>query len=222
MLACSAQLCLARAFGFLLALDAVHSFGRLADDGELGTERSSAEYVAAAGSTCQHRLNHTLGTVFYRCVVDELLELQETAKRQGRSDFYAIVPQLLDPLRADPAHRDSPGYPSDDLRHHMRDFVCDAEGPGSPAVRTLKWSYLGVDPCEHKAGVDIVLGEFIHKAGYIAAGADLHNLNGKMREEDAARICADDSRCKGFTFQVHMSHLPFLPFLYICHSSQSS
>ena len=151
--------------------------------------------VNQTAQQCDRELGSALGVPFYRCVVDRLLERQTTAQADGTA-YYPIVPHVYGDEPFGPARGYSGG---DELKDILRDYMCDASGPGSAPVRTMTWSYSPAEPCD-AAGHDDG-SPFVYHAGYLPAGNEMAHLDGRMDEERAMAVCAADERCAGFTHQ---------------------
>eukprot|EP00966_Prymnesium_polylepis_P203357 4711394-Prymnesium_polylepis.1 len=83
----------------------------------------------------------------------------------------------------------SPAYHrSEELKNWMRDFSCDAKGPGSGPLKSVSWEYLPPAPCiapklpkeeaarRRRFGVQTA-GEFMYRGGYLPGGNDIMELN---------------------------------------------
>lgn len=166
-----------------------------------------AHRVDQSANDCHGRLGHATGPAFYQCVVDDLLAQRKAAEAAGGSDFFPIVPHVVEPFGPDRSRRDDyangwsvQAAQSTLLKDMLRNFTCDVADGGSIPVRSMTWEYRPPDPC---AGAQSGGGRgFIHKNGFLPAGDDLPELSpGRpLTRAQAEAVCAKHVKCRGFTY----------------------
>ena len=114
----------------------------------------------------------------------------------------------------------------------MRDYSCDAKGPGSSAIKTSTWEYLPPAPCSapklpkeeaarrRRLGAQTA-GEFMYRSGYLPGGNDLEELTGEYTEKDAAKLCTASAGCEGFTFSAERRPPDALHMMYFKNYSDN-
>ena len=176
----------------LLCAAAPLGFGPLVAVAERRRQQKES-IVTAAADACRMRYNHTLGSLWLRCVVDELLTAKKVAAAAGEKF-------LLDGIADDEFVRLSPGgtYSSqtDQLMNMLRNYSCEVADGGSMPIRSFEWAYQPRDPCATINGTDEE--RFRYHTGFLPAGNDLRSAS--MTEEAAKVACLADENCAGFTF----------------------
>ena len=178
--------------GFLLWAAAAAGFGGLLPRerralSDADAPEAPAAFTAAADE-CRERIGHTLGEVWMQCVVDRLLVAM--GDPTSMHPPFATVPHTFDPLAPLPSHAGEAGYASSHrLKDLLRDYSCDASGPGSTPSRRFAWTHTPHDPCaaaeREEAGGGVgggggAEGAFLYRRGFLPAGDSLGELDGEM------------------------------------------
>lgn len=178
--------------GFLLWAAAAAGFGGLLPRerralSDADAPEAPAAFTAAADE-CRERIGHTLGEVWMQCVVDRLLVAM--GDPTSTHPPFATVPHTFDPLAPLPSHAGEAGYASSHrLKDLLRDYSCDASGPGSTPSRRFAWTHTPHDPCaaaeREEAGGGVgggggAEGAFLYRRGFLPAGDSLGELDGEM------------------------------------------
>ena len=186
------------------------AFGSLFGGGD--ARRGSRERIVnEAAESCRASLNHTLGTSWLRCVLDDL----HTKSREFKDDGRAFP---LEALRAGEVELKAllpggrPSSHTDELKNLMRNYSCDVADGGSQPLRSFVWTHTPVDPCA--AGTSIYGPEtgdggptrFAYHPGFLPAGNDLFHR--QANEEEAKAICSEHVNCAGFTFSAEGARRP--------------
>jgi hypothetical protein len=165
--------------------------------------------VAEAGEVCRARLGHAVGSEWMKCTIGELVRLQERAQAAGVSDYFPVVPHLMEPLRADPAARKERGHAegartSELLKNLLRNYSCDVADGGSQPVRSMTWEYQPPDPCGDSSDDPNapLPAAFSYKPGFLPAGNDLPELGSLFTEAEAEKVCLASKQCAGFTYHA--------------------
>ena len=140
-----------------------------------------------AANKCAQKLKHALGKEFQKCVVDALTLQYITNKQQA----FPIGNHSYQPLTT------LQGQPIKEL---LRNFTCDFDDGGTKPIRSESWEYQVSDPCQTVG--DSPPQTWFYKNGYLPVDNDLPELRGEYTEQEAKRVCLEDTRCRGMTYQA--------------------
>ena len=196
-----------------LLLPSVATFGSLFSKVIDRTFLAREALAVDACKRCHERLGHTLNETWQRCVTDDLIQRQESAKatppnsEQKGPTHYPVDSDEFNRLRPGGRYGDK----TDELMNIMRNYSCEVADGGTQPLRKFTWNWQPSDPCANRSrgGGGGAIGddgsehhgpEFAYTNGFLPAGNDLYSRT--ITEEAAKLVCAKDEQCAGYTFSA--------------------